>query len=500
MASRKLRATRIELRDVLGVEALEIRPGRVTVISGPNGSGKSSVLASIQRALGRGSLAELARISPDGKATEPRVVIDLADDAGRQLVAERSGARPRLRERDAAGALRDVAQPQRAISALWDSAAANPVAFLEADPDQRIRLLYEALPLQLDAARLGAILHGLDVQRPPEGLHALAELAYLRGQVYDARTASNRDAAAKQQAADQIRRSAPATALEPADLEQIQAAAQELALEVDRRERESAQLEQEARKGAEREARRVTEAAEAEFHRLATEHRAQAEAWIERERADLERRIAERQAVAAARIEQERSTLESARKAAQAQAERVTSEAAAARAERDEQLADMRRELAEAQEAATIAQESAKVAASAAALAAQAATFDAEAATLKAQSERLSEAIRALDEYLRSLGADLPEGLEVRGRELFVRGIPFSSVNTAEQIRVAVAVACLRARASELPLILVDGAEALDPQRFNELLDALEASGTQAIVAAVSPTPGAEGLHVEAVA
>lgn len=500
MTARKLRATRIELRDVLGVEALEIRPGRVTVVSGPNGSGKSSILSAIQRALGRGSLAELARIDPKGQPTEPRVVIDLADDSGRQLVAERSGARPRLRERDAAGALRDVAQPQRAISALWDSAAANPVAFLQADPDQRIRLLYEALPLQLDAARLGAILQGLDVQRPPDGLHALAELAYLRGQVYDARTAANRDAAAKGQAADQIRRSAPATALEPADLEQIQAAAQELGLEVDRRARESAQLELEARKGAERELAEARAKADAELERTAAAITSELNAQVAEWRAELDRRITEARAAAGARIDEIRSGVESRKRAAETRRDQIVWAAEDARKERDEQLVDLRRELAQAQESATIAQESAKVAASAAALAAQAATFDAEAATLKAQSERLSEAIRALDEYLRSLGADLPEGLEVRGRELFVRGIPFSSVNTAEQIRVAVAVACLRARASELPLILVDGAEALDPQRFNELLDALEASGTQAIVAAVSPTPGAEGLSVEAVA
>jgi hypothetical protein len=88
----------------------------------------------------------------------------------------------------------------------------------------------------------------------------------------------------------------------------------------------------------------------------------------------------------------------------------------------------------------------------------------------------------------------------VRGKDLYLDGIPFDSQNTARRIEAAVAVSCLRARAAELPLVLVDGAEALDPDHFNALLDALEAAGVQALVTAVSPNPDARGLHVEAVA
>lgn len=502
MAARKLHATRIEIRNVLGAERLEIRPGKVTVLSGPNGAGKSTVLKAIQQALGRGSLAELARLGPDGSALEPRVVLDIADTDGRQqLVAERTGTRPRLRERDGAGALRDVARPQEAISRLWDSAAANPVSFLSAAPDERIRLLYEALPLELDRERVDAILQGLDVARPPEGLHALTVLSYLRDQVYAARTAVNRDAKSKAEAADQIRRSAPAApALEPADLERIQAAAAELALEVDRRDRESAQIEQEARKGAERELAESRAKADGELeqqaHAITSALNAQVAEW----RRELEQRIAEARAAAGASIDQVRVGIEDGKKAAEARRDAVLAEAAAARRERDEQLADLRAELAQAQEAATIAGEAAKVAASAAALAAQAESFEADARSLRAAADRHSEALKALDEYTRGLAAELPAGLEVRGRELHLDGLPFDQVNTGRRIEAAVAVSCLRARATELPLVLVDGAEALDPAHFNALLDALDAAGVQAIVTAVSPNPDARGLHVEAVA
>jgi energy-coupling factor transporter ATP-binding protein EcfA2 len=73
----ELKVAGINVHDVLGIREFKLEPGRVTIISGRNGSAKTSLLSSVQAALGRGSLAKLARVDPDGKETAPSVVLVL---------------------------------------------------------------------------------------------------------------------------------------------------------------------------------------------------------------------------------------------------------------------------------------------------------------------------------------------------------------------------------------------------------------------------------------
>lgn len=502
-AAPKLRATRIEVRDVLGAERVEIRPGRVTVLSGPNGSGKTTVLSAISRALGRGNLAEIQRISADGSRVEPRVVLELESDGPvpRHLVVERNASRVRLRERDQEGALRDVQQPQRAIAALWDAACANPAQFLSAPPEDRIRLLYEALPLELDRSRVAEILAGLDVQRAPGGLHALEELRFLRAQVFEARTSVNRDAASKAEAAQQIRSAAPASpGGDAADQAQLEEAVRELSLALQAEQVAADEAEQASLRRSAQEFREACAAAASVASNDASALHQQHREWAAAERAALEQRIAARLVEVNAHVELLRGEESAVREAAQIRRDVATEAARRERLRREGDISAWRAELEGAQAAAMSGREAAKTAASARALAAQAETFEADARTLKGHSARLTAAIQALDEYLRSLGSSLPSGLEVRGRELLLDGIPWDQQNTARRIEVAVAISALRARAADLPLVLVDGAEALDPAHFNGLVEALEAAGLQAIVTCVSPNADARGLHVEAIA
>jgi hypothetical protein len=127
-----MRVTAVHVRNVLGIDELDLKPGQITKVGGANGSGKSSLLAAVQAAIGGGNLANLKRV---GSEDEPEVVIVL--DEGRYRV-ERKGDKVRVRERvgDSA-AYEDVRRPQAFLDALYDGAMANPVTFLTAHPNTR---------------------------------------------------------------------------------------------------------------------------------------------------------------------------------------------------------------------------------------------------------------------------------------------------------------------------------------------------------------------------
>jgi hypothetical protein len=113
--------------------------------------------------------------------------------------------------------------------------------------------------------------------------------------------------------------------------------------------------------------------------------------------------------------------------------------------------------------------------------------FEVEAEHLQELSERLTAGLQALDAYRRSLADDLPiPGLEVDGEIIKVDGIPFDQLNTAQRIDIAVKIACLRAKDKSLPVLWVDGAEALDSENFGHLVEAVKSQGVQAFIGRVT--------------
>jgi hypothetical protein len=119
----------------------------------------------------------------------------------------------------------------------------------------------------------------------------------------------------------------------------------------------------------------------------------------------------------------------------------------------------------------------------------QAKQFDADAAELRGKAQHLTDAISALDEYRRGLADDLPiSGLAV-GKTITVEGVPFDQLNTAQQIKIAVKIACLRAHDQRLPIVWVDGAERLDKESFAHLIESLTAEDVQAFIGRVTDKP-----------
>jgi colicin import membrane protein len=299
-------------------------------------------------------------------------------------------------------------------------------------------------------------------------------------------------------AAEQTRRNAPAVVQEvEAELDAVREVAAGLLAEVARA-TEAADAAQRERVAAAQAEHDQAEAAErAAFKELARGKRAEVARVAEAERADLERKVAalwkeleERQAVRKDAVELEVAEAQGATErrldALDAALEAARLAAQEARDLFEAQIAGKREERSRARERVATLQEQAEAATKGRAMHELAAQYDAEAEELRAQSDRLTAAINRLDALQRSLADDLPiEGLEIAGREVKVNGIPFDQLNTAQKVAVAVKVATLRARLQRLPVVFVDGAEALDREHFDALVSELAAAGVQAFVARV---------------
>lgn len=135
-------------------------------------------------------------------------------------------------------------------------------------------------------------------------------------------------------------------------------------------------------------------------------------------------------------------------------------------------------------------EEQAKGAHRAKALHEQAAQFEEESKALAGTSEAMTETIKALDAFRSRMADELPiPGLSITGKEIRLRGVEWSQLNTATRVDVAVKVSTLRNRDAKLRVCFVDGAESLDKDHFDALIHGLENAGVQAFVAHVDSGP-----------
>ena len=501
MATKKsaLRVVSVQVREVLGARELTIEAGKINVFAGDNGSGKTSALMAIQAALQGGNLAKLARVDPEkGRAAEePEVVLVLQGEGNEEHRVRRKGDKVDVLSRigDTA-AFEEVPKPQAWLSSLFDARGANPVAFLTAPDKDRAIMLLEALPLKYERAELLAAMQlgdAFELPAIPRGLNPLEEIAMIRDAVFRQRTGVNRDRKAAAEAADQVRRAAPAKPPDDPGGEaqaRAEAAALELAQEIERQEARDDAAEaaatKEALHKAEVEQQRIT----AEFKAEAAKLRAAHEQKAAEIRAAAERRIAELAAemetaidARRTRDEDELAGLDSMLEASREAIRETRESARGITAGKRQQLQQRREELA------TLRSQR-EAAAKATALHEQAKKFDLQAEALEAEGTRLTAAIEALDAFRRRMAEDLPiKGLEIEGKEIRVNGVPFDQLNHQQRIAIAVEVASLRAKGSRLPVLFVDGAEALDSAHFKALVEELSKRELQAFLARVTDEP-----------
>ena len=466
---RKLKVLSVDIKDVLGCRELTIEAGSVTVLSGRNGSGKTTGIEALKFVLDGGNLARLARVGDDDEEINPEIVLVLEDEGGKKIRIEKTAKKTRVREQigETAG-LKDVPQPQRWLSGISDRKLSNPIDFLNAGDTDRLLLLLGALPVELDKAKLWADM-GLvpfDFPAVPEGLHPLQEIALIREGVFATRTGVNRDAKGKADSAEQLRREIPMEI--PGGLEDeigelessISSDEERISLAIERAKSACKEQASAMRTAADTDSNIARDMVENELETK----RAELEAEFAESKASIERDINEKNEFVQNEIEKSQNACDEKVSLCYDEQAGITT--------RREQLVRLR--------------EQAKIAVKSHALREQADTFEADSDELKDRADLLTGAIVALDKYRREMAEDIPiAGLEIEGREIFVNKIPWAQLNTAQRIKIAVKVSCIRAKDQRLPLVFVDGAEALDSENFDAFCKAMEDEGVQAFAGRV---------------
>lgn len=416
-----MKIQKISIRNILGISELEIEAGKLVEISGPNGSGKTSVLEAIKGVLRGGHDATLLRKGEDKGET----VIVLDD--GVQISKSVTAAKSSTVVVGADG--KQANKPAETVKALTDMLSVNPVDFLRATKKERVNVLLESLPIQIDLERLG-IDHtnpgGIDIS-----LHPLVLIEAVRKNIYDDRTGLNRAVKEKQATIKQL------AATLPEQPGEVPATPQGL-------------LDQLAQ---------MDKAKDDELERI--------DAKLDGMRKESDAKIADLRA----QIEAEQERFNKVRQLAAAQRERTFNK-------HSEDTAVIRQNLAavEAEQRQAAKHEQTRETLE---------TMRAEADQLQAATEQQTAAIESIDAYKSELLASLPiPGLTVVDGEIYRDGVPFDRLNTAQQVKIAVEIAKLRA--GELGVACVDGLELLDTESYREFCDQAVKSGLQLIITRVS--------------
>lgn len=427
-----IKVSKIKISNILGIEDLELEPGRFTAIVGRNGSGKTSTLEAIKAALRGGHDATLLRNGAE--SGEVVLVLDDGTEIGKRITAKGSSAV--FSGPDG----KRSSKPAESIKQLIDALSVNPIEFLSVPRKQQISALLEAMPMTADLARLRE-LSGMTLADDLADMHALDVIEAVRKQVFDERTGTNRAVKEKEATINQLLGTIPeALAGLVGGEDEIQA--------------------------------RIAEAEgvrDAELGRIATKLSGMEAEW-ETNLAYIEQKMQALRDEQAALLEK-RATV---RQAAEKQRAKAGSDFAEARRPLDEQLAVIRSNRdAEAKARAT--RETAEA-------------MQEEADQLREDAAKQTAALEKLEAYKAELLAGLPiPGLEVRDGEIWFRGVLFDRLNSAEQVKVAVEVAKLRA--GQLGLVCVDGIERLDGPAFEDFKAAAIESGLQLVVTRVGDGP-----------
>lgn len=469
-----MRVSRIYVKDILGIEEMDIRPGVITQVTGKNGTGKSSIIQAVLSVVKGGHDATLLR--KGAESGESVIYLDGGNETYRRRVTPE---RTTLQRSDANN--KKLPEAKGHLEDLIDSLSVNPIAFLTASGKEKAQKLLEVLPLKVEAEDLKEV--GIDPVA--EGInnslfekHGLEVLRGVYDHLFDTRQAINRDAKQKRSTETQLREALPEE--REGISEQLSVTRQRLA-EIDAglqtKKNEIARL-LESRKA---EIAKDYAQQQAAAQKTAHDGIRQCDAII----ADLEAKLAAarrgRQDVeqtfkttTASLTDRESIAIAEARAEANAAFNHYQSKEKDTRSSVVAEIATLEAEFAN-QVRVTQSRELME-------------QMRAEAEEKELESRRLTGLLELLENFRHKKLLDLPiKGLEVKDGEIHLDGIHIDRLNWSKQVALALRVAKLRAK--ECPLVCVDNLECLDSETYAKFEEAAMKSGLQFIVTRVSDGP-----------
>lgn len=430
-----MKISEIQIKNIMAIEDLRIVPGSLTLIEGRNGVGKTSVLAAIRALLaaprkGKGYVHDPQLIRKGAESGEVSLTLD--DGVQFHLLVTPSRS-TRIARHPKFGRI----EFDESIEPLVDRMSVDPISFLVAPAEARLKMFLQAMPLQVTADQLGFLPVNLLEVADLDG-HALEVLGKIHKSLYDERTGVNRVVKDKAATARQMRESLPENPPE-GDWKTTYESARD----------QSSRLQVEVRHLVDAEKEQCLHAKERIEQNL--QDAIQEAAAKLRQEADAEKLA----------VEQERDQ-----------------KLEALKAQHGPRLAELMAKMTQAQ---TMLAQSERAEGARKAVR----SLEAEAGELDKQSRRLSEALEKLDKLEALLLEKTPiRGVEIHDGDIYVEGIPFDKVNEARRIQIALEVA--RLRAGELPLVLVDDAEHFDTINKEKLRNAAAKAGLQIVAACVA--------------
>lgn len=424
----------IKISNIMGVEdcELDLTNKRAVIIRGRNGSNKSSVIEAIRSIARGGHDATLLR-----NGSEEGEVVFVTDDDVR--------ARRRITEASSTLTVTDpvrgkISKGQSYIESIIDAVSIDPIAFITAQPNKRAEILLETIPLELsDDQRKSLRAAGAKVEELDARTHPIEALAKIRKRIFETRTDVNRNVKEKLASITQLRESLPQGFGETNYEEEAARVDRELQALDGSREKLLAAIE---------------EACTTELASLNVEYNRELEAL---------------KAKYSAKIEETKATRDTSKAKINAD---IDPQHIALR----EQLAVIRTKAEETGRARHIAQ--------------QIEQFEEQRMRSATESEKLTASLETIDGIKDALLHELPAGLEVRDKIIYKDGIVFDRLNTAQKIALAIELMKYRVKArNTMPLILLDGAEALDTESLAILEKGMIDAGLLPIITMVEDCP-----------
>jgi DNA repair exonuclease SbcCD ATPase subunit len=426
-----MRIKSVEVKNVKGIEELNVQMGAVTVISGENGTGKSSFLDALSDVFDGGHDPSLIR--KGAKRASTRMILDNGTEITRVITQSTSSYD--ILAPDG----KPVKSPKAFIEELNSGIGFDPIKFLAAKDKDQLEYVLKALPVSWDGDEIGAVLTKAKVEDadPKRDTYRLAHMDSLIDTLFEERTGVNRVVKELEGTISSLEKAVP-TAPEGQNWEQVVAAAAH-----------DLELLKIARNEAENAAEKAYNAGKADIDAQYQKALDELNQWKSQAMSDVgdtfRSRITEIANEFGPGIETKVAALEEHR-TLKAQADKAAGAL--------EQLANFKQRW-----------------------------------RLHAtRADGLTAAIEKLREIRKSKFDALPiDGLVIEAGKLLFNGVPFAHLNTAQQIIVACQLAALSV--GKLGFMILDRAESLDDETWQSFKDGFAATDMQVLAARVTKGP-----------